>query len=272
LLGQLGYEWEQGPSIERDYNTPLYIVELRASLQRINNHLPAIAIDEAINKIERIAKNSLIEQNKQFTDWLQNGLEVSYFYERESLVALVKLIDFTHSENNSFKVINQWTLIEHSTKRADVIIFLNGLPLVVFELKSPSREETDASAAYRQLQNYLKEIPSLFIYNAFLVMSDLAISKAGTITAEEDRFMAWKTIDRNYEATKHAQFETFITGIFVKERLLDIIKNFICFSGDDKILGAYHQYFAVKKAIDSTLKAMDSDGRGGVFWADAQYR
>jgi len=147
---------------------------------------------------------------------------------------------------------------------------MNGLPVAVFELKSPSREETDASEAYLQLRNYMYDIPSLFIYNAILVMSDQLTSKAGTITSGEDRFMEWKTTDGNYENTQYAQFDTFFEGIFQKERLLDIIKNFICFSDDGtkefKILAGYHQYFAVKKAIESTKKATVTDGKGGVFW------
>ena len=138
------------------------------------------------------------------------------------------------------------------------------------ELKSPSREETDASEAYRQLRNYMQEIPSIFIYNAICVMSDQLISKAGTITSGEDRFMEWKTKDGNYENTQYAQFDTFFEGIFQKERLLDIIKNFICFSNEGintyKILAGYHQYFAVKKAIESTKHATVTDGKGGVFW------
>ena len=138
------------------------------------------------------------------------------------------------------------------------------------ELKSPSREETDASEAYRQLRNYMQEIPSMFIYNAICVMSDQLISKAGTITSGEDRFMEWKTKDGNYENTQYAQFDTFFEGIFQKERLLDIIKNFICFSNEGinsyKILAGYHQYFAVKKAIESTKHATITDGKGGVFW------
>ena len=147
---------------------------------------------------------------------------------------------------------------------------MNGLPIVLIELKSPSNEETDVSEAYRQLRNYMKEIPSMFVYNAICVMSDQLTSKAGTITSGEDRFMEWKTVDGSYENTQFAQFDTFFEGIFQKERLLDIIKNFICFSNDGihnaKILAGYHQYFAVKKAIESTKKATMTDGKGGVFW------
>ena len=179
-------------------------------------------------------------------------------------------MDYKNPENNSFFVANQWTFIENSNKRPDLILFLNGLPIVLMELKSPSREETDASEAYRQLRNYMQEIPSMFIYNAICVMSDQLISKAGTITSGEDRFMEWKTKDGNYENTQYAQFDTFFEGIFQKERLLDIIKNFICFSNEGinsyKILAGYHQYFAVKKAIESTKHATVTDGKGGVFW------
>ena len=199
-------------------------------------------------------------------DYLQNGVSVNYFDANEQQSALVYLADYANVERNSFTVANQWTITENSEKRPDIIIFLNGMPLVVFELKSPSREETDASKAYRQLRNYMKEIPSLFIYNAFLVMSDLAMTKAGTITADEDRFMEWKTKNGSYENTQYAQFDTFIEGMFDKARLLDIIKNFICFSADTKILGAYHQYFAVRKAVASTAHATGADGKGGVFW------
>ena len=140
------------------------------------------------------------------------------------------------------------------------------------ELKSPSREETDASEAYRQLRNYMQEIPSMFVYNAICVMSDHLTSKAGTITSGEDRFMEWKTVDGSYENTQYAQFDTFFEGMFQKERLLDIIKNFICFSNEGvnvfKILAGYHQYFAVNKAIVSTKRAAadGGDGKGGVFW------
>lgn len=151
-----------------------------------------------------------------------------------------------------------------------MILFLNGLPVVLVELKSPSREETDASEAYRQLRNYMKEIPSMFVYNAICVMSDQMTSKAGTITSGEDRFMEWKTVDGSYENTRFAQFDTFFEGLFQKQRLLDILKNFICFSNNGKetikILTGYHQYFAVKKAIESTRDATLTDGKGGVFW------
>jgi len=261
----LGYTRIYGPYVERnDYTDPLYINELLPALHRINPKLPETAITEAVCKLRNF-EGDLFGKNKQFMDYLQNGVSVNYF-DGENKSVLVHLVDYENSNNNTFIVANQWTIVENSEKRPDIIVFLNGLPIVVFELKSPSREETDASEAYRQLRNYIHEIPSLFIYNAFLVMSDLAVSKAGTITAGEDRFMEWKTKDGNLENTQYAQFDTFFEGMFDKVRLLDIIKNFICFSGDTKILGAYHQYFAVKKAINSTAKAIETNGKGGVFW------
>jgi type I restriction enzyme R subunit len=262
----LGYGYTYAPDLARDYTDPLYTDELVPALRRVNPKLPEAALIEAVYKLRNFEGGTVLQKNVQFMEYLQNGVSVNYFDAGEQRSVLVQLVDYDNPDRNSFIVVNQWTFIENSEKRPDVLIFLNGLPVVVFELKSPSREETDASEAYLQLRNYMHEIPSLFIYNAFLVMSDLAISKAGTITAGEDRFMEWKTKDGSYENTQYAQFDTFIEGIFEKARLLDIIKNFICFSSDAKILGAYHQYFAVRKAIASTAKATETDGRGGVFW------
>ncbi|GHV40568.1 DEAD/DEAH box helicase [Clostridia bacterium] len=262
----LGYSYVYGPDVARDYTDPLYIGELMPALRRVNRSLPEAALAEAAYKLRNFESGTVLQRNRQFMAYLQDGISVNYFDGGEQTAALVRLVDYENVERNTFTVANQWTIIENSEKRPDVIVFLNGLPVVVFELKSPSREETDASEAYRQLRNYMIEIPSLFAYNAFCVMSDLATSKAGTITADEDRFMEWKTKDGSYENTQYAQFDTFIEGMFDKARLLDIIKNFICFSDDAKILGAYHQYFAVRKAVASTAMATTTDGRGGVFW------
>jgi len=262
----LGYGYAYGPDVVRDYTDPLYMDELLSALRRVNPKLPEDALSEAVYKLRSFEGGTVLQKNVQFMDYLQNGVSVNYFDKGEQRAALVYLVDFDNVEQNTFTVANQWTITENSEKRPDIIVFLNGLPVVMFELKSPSREETDVSVAYRQLRNYMKEIPSLFIYNAFLVMSDLATSKAGTITADEDRFMEWKTRDGSYENTQYAQFDTFIEGMFDRNRLLDIVKNFICFSDNAKILGAYHQYFAVRKAIVSTIKATETDGRGGVFW------
>lgn len=266
----LEYKYVYGPDIERDFYSPFYEEVLIESLYRINHGATNDAIQDALCKIKNFENGELVEKNAIFMDYLQNGIPVRYFIDGEERSSIVYLVDYKNPENNSFVVANQWTFIENSNKRPDLILFLNGLPIVLMELKSPSREETDASEAYRQLRNYMQEIPSMFIYNAICVMSDQLISKAGTITSGEDRFMEWKTKDGNYENTQYAQFDTFFEGIFQKERLLDIIKNFICFSNEGinnyKILAGYHQYFAVKKAIESTKHATVTDGKGGVFW------
>ena len=266
----LEYEYIYGPDIERDFYSPLYEDVLIDSLHHLNRNLPNDAIQEALHKLKNFENGELVQKNAIFMDYLQNGIPVRYFLDGEERSAIVYLADYQKPENNSFIIANQWTFIENSNKRPDIILFLNGLPVVLVELKSPSREETDASEAYRQLRNYMQEIPSMFVYNAICVMSDQLTSKAGTITSGEDRFMEWKTKDGDYENTQYAQFDTFFEGIFQKERLLDIIKNFICFSnegvGSFKILAGYHQYFAVRKAVESTKKATITDGKGGVFW------
>lgn len=266
----LGYEYAYGPDIERDFYSPLYEEVLLDSLYRLNRGLPDDAIQDALFKLKNFENGELVQKNAVFMDYLQNGIPVRYFVDGEERSSIVYLVDYKNPDNNSFIVANQWTFIENSNKRPDVILFLNGLPVVLVELKSPSREETDASEAYRQLRNYMQEIPSMFIYNAICVMSDQLTSKAGTITSGEDRFMEWKTKDGDYENTQYAQFDTFFEGMFQKTRLLDIIKNFICFSNEGinsfKILAGYHQYFAVRKAIESTKHATVTDGKGGVFW------
>lgn len=267
---QLGYEYIYGPDIERDFYSPLYDSILEESLYSLNRNLPSDAIQDAMYKLKNFENGELVQKNSVFMDYLQNGIPVRYFVDGEEHSSIVYLVDYKNPDNNSFIIANQWTFIENSNKRPDIILFLNGIPVVLVELKSPSREETDASDAYRQLRNYMREIPSMFIYNAICVMSDQLTSKAGTITSGEDRFMEWKTKDGNYENTQYAQFDTFFEGMFQKERLLDIIKNFICFSNEGvnrfKILAGYHQYFAVRKAIVSTKNATVTDGKGGVFW------
>ena len=270
LFQDMGYRHIYGPDIERDFTNPLYETELIEALYRLNPNLPNDAIQDALYKLKNFENGELVQKNEVFMDYLQHGIEVRYFDKGEERSCIVYLLDYKQPNNNSFIVANQWTFIEHSNKRPDVLLFVNGLPLVLIELKSPSREETDASEAFLQIRNYMQEIPSMFIYNCICVMSDFLLSKAGTITSGEDRYMEWKTKDGSYEETQYAQFDTFFEGIFQKERLLDIIKNFICFSDEGlqrfKILAAYHQYFAVKKAIESTKHATVTDGKGGVFW------
>lgn len=274
LFQNMGWEHVYGPDIERNFYSPLYDSVLEDSIRRINPDASPAAIDEALLKLRNFENAELVKKNALFMEYLQNGIEVSFSANGETKSEIIYIADFENAgkpgDKNSYIVANQWTFIENSNKRPDILLFLNGLPICLFELKSPSLEQTDASEAYTQIRNYMQEIPSMFIYNCICVMSDQLISKAGTITSGEDRFMEWKTKDGNLESNAFADFTTFFEGIFKKEHLLDIIKNFICFNNEGinsyKILAGYHHYFAVKKAVERTKLAVSGDGKIGVFW------
>ena len=273
LQNELGYEHLYGPDVPRtsdEYRDVFLPDVLPEALSRINKNLPQAAIQEAILKLNNVEGGTLEQRNELFSDYLQSGVEVRFFDGEQERDDIVRLIDFESPENNDFHVVNQWTFVEYSEKRPDVIAFVNGMPLVMFELKSPSREEVDASDAYLQLRNYMHHIPSLFVPNVFCVMSDMSETRVGTITADEDRFTSWKSVDGDYSNTQAATFKTMLDGMMHKERLLDLIKNFVCFNdtGDKiiKILAAYHQYFGVRKAIDRAREAVAGDGKIGVFW------
>jgi len=271
LFEQMGYTHLYAPDMERDYYSPLLDTVLVDSLVKLNKGLPLDAINEAISKLKNFDAGSLLQKNMQFMDYLQNGIAVRYFVKGEERTSIVYLIDYTNIAKNSFYVVNQFTYIENgNNRRPDIILFINGLPLVLMELKSPSKDEVNAENAYNQIRNYMQDIPSIFNYNAICVISDLTTNKAGTITSGLDRFMEWKTKDGSYENTALAQFDTFYEGMFDRARLLDIIKNFICFNVEQstsfKILAGYHQYFAVRKAVEKAKIATKTDGKGGVFW------
>lgn len=272
VIEELGYTHIPSEDIEREtYKSPLNSEELYESLSRINPSLDLDVIDKALFEIENIDIGSLVQRNKQFMDWLQNGIEITYMESGEEKTTLVYLIDYKDIDNNSFTVVNQWTVsgIDQS-RRPDIVVFINGLPLVVVELKSGSSETADVSSAYRQIRNYQKDIPELFVYNAFNIISDHTYSKAGTITSNEEWYKEWKTVDGSYEETRLAAYDVLFKGMLEKSRIIDIIKNFILFENktpeDVKIMAQYHQYYAVRKALNSTIKATESDGRAGVFW------
>jgi len=271
LYQQMGYDYVYGPDVVRDYTDPLYQDVLTSSIENINRDLPSAAVQEALRKIQNMENGTVVRKNTVFMDYLQNGVPVRYFHNGEERSAIVKLIDYENVNSNNFIVANQWTIEEgKDEKRPDVLVFINGIPVVVIELKSPTRDVVGWRDAYNQIRNYLDKIPSLFTYNAFCIVSDQTTTKAGTITSPLSRFMEWKTVDGDYEATQFADFQTLFKGMFEKGRLLDIIRNFICFSNDGrteiKILAGYHQYFAVNKAVISTQRATTTDGKGGVFW------
>lgn len=267
---ELGYAYECGYEVERDYKEPFYRADLVASMRRLNPELPADAMDEGIKQITNISIGTLEQNNEQFTLWMQNGLEVGFLENGEERTALMRLIDFDHPERNLFKVVNQWRVEEYKNKRCDMVVMVNGLPLVVVELKSAISEDASIEDAYKQIRNYQQSIPSLFTYNAFNVISDMSETRAGTITAKMERYMEWKSVDGNYESTLVADYRTFFLGMFQKQRFADILQNYICFEHKEgkiyKILAAYHQYFAVGKAMARTKAAVEGNGKIGVFW------
>ena len=197
-------------------------------------------------------------------------MSLGYLQDGEERTALMRLIDYERPERNLFKVVNQWRVEEYKNKRCDMVVMVNGLPLVVVELKSAVSEDATIDDAYKQIKNYQQSVPSLFSYNAFNVISDMSETRAGTITAKEARYMEWKTVDGSYESTLIADYRTFFLGMFQKRRLLDILQNYICFDKNQgryaKILTAYHQYYAVGKALERTKEAVDGNGKIGVFW------
>ena len=267
---KLGYDYQCGYEIERDFTNPILEDVFFDALVRINKKLTKVAIEEAINKIKAIKGKNLLLNNIQFMDYLQNGVQVKFNDAGQMKTDIVNLIDYSAEgvNKNTFNIINQYSIVQNDIKkRPDLIVFINGLPLVVIELKSCSREVTDSSHAYRQIKNYQQDISNLFIYNCFNVISDMTTTKIGSITASEDRYMEWKSKTGDYEETKYSTFSTLFEGVFEKSRLLEIIKNFILFSDNQvKIVAAYHQFFAVEKAIDRTLKAIQTNGKAGVVW------
>ena len=276
LFKDMGYEYHYSPELDADTSRELTDSTIPGALRKamlaINGADKVAAVDEAIRKIREQFSQPLVSANITLTDWLQNGLDVTFKTAQGSLRSdHIKIIDTDNINNNSFVVANQWTVTNgKSTKRADIVVFINGLPISVVELKSPSREVTNSEEAHQQLQNYMRIVPQLFTACQMLVISDMADTRVGTITAPLDRYMEWKTTDGSYESTAFADFETFFNGIFEKHRVIDIIANFTLTMGGDKkirILAGYHQYFAVKKALECTKQALQrNDGKIGVFW------
>jgi type I restriction enzyme, R subunit len=282
---ELHYEKAYGPDIspggeypERSYYTDVILKDrLRDALIRINKHLPREAIEEAIRKIEIPQSPSLLINNKNFQKMITDGIDVEYRTpDGETRIGKVWVFetDPDRVTNNDFLVVNQFTVVENrGEKRPDLVVFVNGLPLAVIELKSASNEEVGISEAYNQLQTYKQTIPSLFTYNSFLVASDGINARVGTLTADEERFMMWRTIDGDDVApASMPQLEVLIKGMFEKRRLMDIIKHFVMFQTDGaniyKILAGYHQYHATNKALESTIRATQEDGdrKIGVIW------
>lgn len=279
LLEKQGYRYLYGPAIAPDSDAPerasfeevLLMERLKAAVARINPTVPADAREDAAKEIRRLASPELLANNESFHRLLTEGVKVSYQKDGHARGDLVWLVDFNEPENNDFLVVNQFTVIEnHVNKRPDLILFVNGLPLVLIELKNPADENATVHAAFKQLQTYKQAIPSLFPYNGFLVISDGLAAKAGTLSADMSRFMAWKSADGQAEASPLVgQLQVLIQGMLNKATLLDLLRHFIVFEKSKredkdtgiiaiqtvKKLAAYHQYYAVNRAVESTLRA-----------------
>ena len=279
ILEHLGYEFVYAPDIAPDtpkseratYEEVLLVERLEEAILRINPGIPHETQTEAIKEVQRINSPELLNNNEAFHRMLTEGIKVSYQKDGNQRGDLVWLIDFENPENNEFVVANQFTVIENgNTKRPDIILFVNGIPLVVIELKNPADENATVKSAYKQLQTYKTIIPSLFTYNGIMIISDGLEARAGSLSAGMTRFMSWKSADGKEEASHLiGQMETLINGMLNKETLLDLIRHFVVFEKSKKEdsetgittistikkLAAYHQYYAVNRAVESTLRA-----------------
>lgn len=283
LLSDLGYSYIYAPEMERNHSEVILRDSLYESLIKINPTLPENAIDDAIKQCERIQSGELLSDNETFHRLLVEGVKVDVQRDGITRGEIVHLIDFETVSNNDFVVANQFTIIENGhNKRPDIILFVNGLPLVVIELKNAVDENATIKAAHQQIGTYKSLIPSLFTYNAFCVISDGIEAKAGTISAGLSRFMAWKSGDGISEASKLVpQLETLIKGMLNPITVLDLVRSFIVYEKSKKEdkngivtietvkkIAAYHQYYAVNKAVERTIRASREGGdkKGGVVW------
>lgn len=271
-LRKNGYEYFYGPDINRDYHEVILRDSFEAAMFKINQGIKTDMVEEAYKSIKNLGLLKLEDMNAAFHKYLIEGVPVNYRVSGELRTYTVKLIDFAEPERNEFYVVNQYTVIEYKNKRPDVLVFVNGIPLVLFELKNITNEEITIENAYKQVKNYQMDIPSLFYYNAFNVISDGLDTRMGTITSDFTRYMVWKS--ENGEKPEEGglnYFSVLLNGVFPKARLLDLIRNFIVFQNSKgrtiKIIAGYHQYFAVRKAVERTRNALEEHSRKvGVVW------
>jgi type I restriction enzyme R subunit len=280
----LGYDIAHGPTLapgepgsEREtYGDVLLTERLRASIERLNPSIPAEAKEEAFRKVLRVDGPDLITANRRFHTMLRDGVEVEYPRADGSIAGdHVRLVDFTKTENNDWLALNQFTVVEGQVnRRPDVVVFVNGIPLSVIELKNPTDENATIWSAYEQLQTYKKQVPAIFRYNELLVISDGIQARIGSLSANREWFKVWRTIDGETEAPKGSiELEVLIKGVFAKSRVLDLIRHFVTYEDDDKgrttkIIAGYHQFHAVNKAVEETVRASAKAGdrKAGVVW------
>ena len=271
-LHQKGYNSLYGPDIDRDYHEVILKDYFGEAIHGINPGIDEGIIAETYRTIKDFGLLKLEDMNASFHKYLVEGVPVNYRMRGELRTYTVKLIDFENPEKNEFHVVNQYTVIGYKNKRPDVLVFVNGIPLVLFELKNITNEDATIENAYKQVKNYQMDIPSLFYYNAFNVISDGLDTRMGTITSDFTRYMVWKS--ENGEKPEEGglnYFSVLLNGVFPKARLLDLIRNFIVFQNSKgrtiKIIAGYHQYFAVRKAVERTRNALEEHSRKvGVVW------
>ncbi|PCJ61609.1 MAG: DEAD/DEAH box helicase [Rhodospirillaceae bacterium] len=282
-FGGLGYEILHGPDISPDgpapertsYDDVILFDRFRAALERLNPHLSPDTLEEVLRKVQQTETPSLIEENRRLHRFLVEGVPVEVAREDGSIGGdTAWLIDFADPDRNDWLAVNQYTVIENkNNRRPDVVLFINGLPLSVIELKNPGDENATLEGAFNQLQTYKDQIPSLFRTNAVLVTSDGIMARVGSLTADIERFMPWRTVDGSEIAPKgEPELGTVIEGVFEKTRFLDLIRDFTVFgdtgSGLVKIVAGYHQFHAVRHAVERTIQASSPDGdrKVGVIW------
>ena len=271
-LQKKGYEYLYGPDIDRDYHEVILKDYFDSAMFKINPGITADVVEEAYKSIKNLGLLKLEDMNAAFHKYLVEGVPISYRVNGESATFTVHLIDFENPQSNDFKVINQYTIIGYRNKRPDILVFINGIPMVLFELKNMVDVDTTIEDACKQIKNYQLDIPTLFYYNAFNVISDGLDTRIGTITSDFTRYMTWKSENGERPETSGVNyFITLMNGIFPKERILDIIRNFIVFQDINgktiKMMAGYHQYFAVRKAVECTRKSLDENSRKvGVVW------
>ncbi len=283
-LASLGYGVLHGPDIAPDGKNPerenygqvVLRDRLRVAAKRLNPHLPASTVEEALRKLEQTETPSLVEENRRIHSYLVDGIPVEITRADGSIGGdVVRLVDHGDPDSNDWQAVNQFTVIEHGhNRRPDIVIFLNGLPVAVIELKNPGDENATLSGAYNQLQTYKAEVPSLFRTNEVLVTSDGLQARAGSLTANLERFMPWRTTDGEAIAPKGTpELDTLVSGIFEPRRFLDLIRDFMVFGSMDagliKIMAGYHQFHAVRRAVRSTLRALARNGDQDDASADA---
>jgi len=285
MFRELGYDIVFGPDIseggaaeERKYGEVVLVNRLRSALRRINKDVPDSAIDEAVKKVLRAESQDIAANNQDFHRLVTNGVPVQFKRSDGTIKdGLVWLFDFDNVENNEFLAVSQFTIVEErNNRRPDIILFVNGLPLVLLELKNPAKENATVWSAFNQLETYTRLIPSVFRYNELLAISDGLLARAGTLSLNKERFTPWKTINNQKPPTYTSELEVLVKGMLNRHTLLDLVRHFVVYEADKdkkdgrlkltKKVAAYQQYNATNKAIVSTIAATRKDKRAGIVW------